>query len=572
MVDRLHGAQGARASQGSSRREFLQRVALGALAVGVAPPLLAACSGDNDTDTDTDTDTANSTGGTTSNGLQRFTIPAQAPQTIIPGFGFDLGSQMAILAAWSGLYAWDPTTYEPVPAEAEAYDVSDDGLTHTLTLKPDLVWSDGKPHVAGDYLFGIKYRFDKGLLFDPPWLVGMLEVFEGAGFEALGVEAPDDRTVVFRTTNPVPFFTKWLAGEYNYWPLPPHALADQAAEDALNRAEPFVGNGAYVITKLDSTSVVFDRNPSFAGEPPAADGLTLRVFPSTRDAAAFTAFRAGEVDVSTLSIADLSNAQADQELSDRVSILEWQNPLLIALNHASGPLSDVRVRQALYAALDRESIASDLFRGSATPAYQVLGPTYAGHDADRRPFEVTADRARALLAEAGFPGGEGFPRLTYQNLAIAGLQELAQVIQAMWKDVLGIDIQINGVDSATFSEKIFGPEGGWGDMSDLPWPEYFRDPADSLYGLYSFGGLYVKTGWQGHDDELQAQQDEAVFEVDAARRQQLLADYDFAVLEQMPMIPVVFINDAQVRAADVDGAFVSYGPGFAGAFAMRRGG
>lgn len=545
----------------SSRRTFLRRAALSAAALGAGPSLLAACGNDSDTGSAAD---GEPTGPIT------FALATQQPQTLIPGLAFDLGSTMVAWMAWSGLYSYDAESGEPIPAEAADYQSSSNGREHKFTVTSGLQWSDGTPHTAQDYLFGARYRFDKGLLFDPPWLVGMLDTFEGAGFDALGIEVPDDQTVIFRTTDPIPFMEYWVAGEYYYWALPAHVLTDDAAEEALNQADPFVGNGPYVVTANNAEEVAFARNQNWsAGEEFPGDEFTFSLFPSVRDPAVFTAFRGSDQDVVTLGIQDIPAAQADPELAERTTTLEWQNPFLLVLNTLNPPLDDVLVRRALYAALDREAMAEDLFLGTATPAYQLLGPTFPGHDPERLPFDVGPDEARAFLSEAGFEGGEGFPTLSYTNLGIAGAQQVGQVVQEMWSDVLGVELDVRRLDAPTWTETVFGPAEGWDHVIDLSWPEYFGDPADSLYGLYSFSGLYVHHGWD-QGEELQAQQDAAVYEADPEVRDGLLADYDFAVIEEVPVIPLVFINDAQVRQPGVEGAYVAYGNGMAAIRSLRR--
>ncbi|CAB4555207.1 MAG: hypothetical protein F2534_07015 [Actinobacteria bacterium] len=578
-----------------TRRRFLQRLAMTSAFGAASAALLANCSSDGDEGAPStgaaSTDGAGAattsvegsgtlegfrvvgfSGGGTGKPLAELRIATQAPGAIVPGFAFDPGETVVRRLAWNSLVALD-NEGNPVLADAESYTPNADLTEHVFTLRDGLQWSDGTPYDAQTYIDSLLYRLPLGGIFGPSWLVGMNDVlFNGADPSTLGYEAPDPKTLIFRSTAPVPFIERFLASNGDFFPIPMHLFADADSSEVLaSMSDPanFVCNGPYVITENSPGSIVYERNPRFSSGGPAgvADRVVTTVFDAMRSSQSFNAFRSGELDVVTVGANDIPSVQADADLSARTTQIVWPNYNMVVVNHNREPLGDPRVRTALHLAIDRKVLAESVLSGSALPMEGLLSPGYEGYDPDFRAVDVAdpAAEAQRLLAEAGFPGGEGFPELTYITQGDASFDLISQTLIGMWNDVLGITVKLQRLDPASWFSAVITPEdvAEWGDLADAPWPAAFRDPADTFPDLLYFGGVVYHHNWTMPDDLL-ARCEAALYEVDPVVRASALAEVNAAIMKELPIIPVTLLNDIQVRREGIAGQFAAYGSEFYG--------
>lgn len=585
-----------------SRRRFLQRMAMTSTLGVAGAALLANCASSDDGDATPGTTGGASTattgpdgtspatstiagsgtlqgfrvvdfsGGGTGKALTELRIATQAPGAIAPGFAFDPGETVVRRLAWNSLVALD-NEGNPVLADAASYTPNADLTEHVFTLRDGLQWSDGTPYDAQTYIDSLLYRLPLGGIFGPAWLVGMNEVlFSGADPSTLGYEAPDPKTLIFRSTAPVPFIERFLASNGDFFPIPMHLFSGAESSEVLAAmADPanFVSNGPYVITENTPGSIVYERNPNFSSGGPAgvADRVVTTVFDAIRSSQSFNAFRSGELDVVTVGWNDIPSVQADAELTERTSQIVWPNWTMVVMNHNRKPLDDVRVRTALHLAIDRRVMAETVLYGAALPQEGLLAPGYAGFDPDFRAFDGpdAAAEAQRLLAEAGFRGGEGFPELTYTTYGDASFDLISQTVIGMWSDVLGITVKLERLDPASWFAAVITPEdpAEWGDLADAPWPAAYRDPTDVFPDLLYFGGVVYHHNW-AMSDELFAQCEAALFAPDPSARSAALAEVNAAIMKELPIIPVTLLNDIQIRREGVAGQFASYGSEFYG--------
>lgn len=491
-------------------------------------------------------------------------VATEAPASLVAGFGFDWGTSFNQHLAWGGLFARGSDRM-PVPADAESIDVSPDGRTVTVMLRPDLKWSDGTPYGAEAYVYGFEQRLRNGNIFGPIFIAGMEEAIIdplNVDLATIGIDAVDDTTLVFTLTDPVLPFEFWAAAVPAVWPLPKHAIDAAGGHEEFAATFPIVSNGPYVVTSATTGEIRYERNPNWSGPATNPDSIVATIVPSGVDSGQFTSFRAGDLDFGVVPFAELEAAQADASL--RTTAVEWPQVWCLILNHAKAPFDQLEVRRALYAALDREAMSDGILSGMGVPAFGVLHPSMAaGFDPDGRPpFELGPEAARQYLAEAGFPGGEGFPEVTLLSYGTSLSDAVVQTVQQIWRDVLGVSITIRRLDPGTwFSQIVLGDQTEWGEIADGPWPSLYPDAFDVYPDMYDWGGLVFHHNWD-RSDELTEQQQEALHANDSATRQTLLAAYDMAAMAEVPLIPVFFTNDLQVRAENLEGSFGTYGSEF----------
>lgn len=549
-------------SLGVDRRRFLGLMA-GSGAVA-ALTLIGCSSDDGGGDGGGDADASPATSGPDDATGFSVRVATEAPASLVSGFGFDWGTSFNQHLAWGGLFARGADRM-PVKADAASIEVSSDGRTVTVKLRPDLKWSDGTPYGAEAYVYGFEQRLRAGVVFGPIFISGMGEAIVdpvNVDLSTIGITASDDSTLVFTLTDPVLPFEFWAAAAPVAWPLPRHAIDAAGGLEKFATTFPLVSNGPYIVTSATTGEITYERNPNWTGPPANPDSIVATIVPSGADSGQFTSFRAGELDFGVVPFAELEAAQSDASLAK--TLVEWPQVWCLILNHAKAPFDQLGVRRALYAALDRSALSEGILSGTGAPAFGVLHPSVLQgfDDAGRPAFELGPEAAKKHLADAGFPGGEGFPEVTLLSYGTSLSDAVVQAVQQTWNDVLGVSITIRKLDPATwFSQIVLGDQTEWGEIADGPWPSLYPDAFDIYPDIYDFGGLVFHHNW-ARSDELAEQQQAALHATDAATRQTLLAAYDMAAMTDVPLIPVFFTNDLQVRVDGFEGSFGTYGSEF----------
>jgi peptide/nickel transport system substrate-binding protein len=367
--------------------------------------------------------------------------------------------------------------------------VSEDGLVITLHLRDDIVWSDGTPITAEDFVF----TYD--MIVDPANTVASVYPYDYLD----SVEAPDERTVVMTFGEP---FAPWLA---SFWKgiLPQHVLGPVfEAEGSIDEAEwnlaPTVGCGPFNFAEWESGSFIrFVKNDNYWLGPPKLDEIYLQFVPD--DASQTAALVAGDADLGTF-----------PPLSD-VPILEAGGLEIVVQSSgyaegwyfnfrdmASPGARDVNVRQAIAMALDRDAITEDLLLGLTDPAETLWDPlaAYGYVSPDIEPWPYDPEGAKQLLEEAGWTDtdGDGIREDAQGNklTLIHGttIREIRQDAQAVAQQMLrevGIDLQIFSYDADLFfASYADGSPAALGEVDIMEWSDstVFPDP-DHYYWLCS---------------------------------------------------------------------------------------
>ncbi len=483
---------------------------------------------------------------------------ARADQTLHLGNGAepgDLDPHLAtaltefniVLALHEGLVAIDETTGQPAPAAAESWSVSEDQLRWTFHLRPDARWSNGDPLVAADFLFSFERILRPALAAEYAYMLHPIRGAEAFNtgqtddFSTVGVSAPDPSTLVVELAAPTPYFLG-LITNMSWFPVHPatilkHGRIDQRGT-AWTRPENHVGNGAYRLAAwTPNDRIVVERHPhhhsvSTPGHDPAASVQRVVFHPTDNTNADEAAYRAGQRHVTY----DL--------LPDRIATYRAQSPsplridpqletIYLRFNTTRPALADARVRRALALAIDRAAIATTVVQGSRLPAHHYTPPGVGGYQAEaRQPHDPEA--ARALLAEAGYPAGNGFPRLTVLLPNDAVTTRIFEAVQAMWKRELGIDITIESQD---FRVALDATKTLNYDLVRSRWIGDYDDP-NTFLDMFVTGGGNNQTGWSSPAyDELIAR---AARTPDLADRLAIFQQAEALLLTEAPVAPLLF--------------------------------
>ncbi len=438
---------------------------------------------------------------------------------------------------------------EPVPGMAESWEVSEDGLTWTFILR-EAEWSDGEPVTAEDFEFAFQRILDPATIAQYASLLYPIENARAVNTgelppEEVGVTALDERTLQIRLRFPAPYLPGLLT-HYTTFPVPKHVV--ERVGDQWIQPENIEVNGAYKLAEWRTNNYIHAvRNENFFdNENVCIDEVFY--YPTVDMQAAQTRIRNGELDVNT-DFAGQNLEFLQREIPDYVRVHPYLGIIYYSFNTNQAPFDDPRVRNALGMAIDRTFIADEILRAGQMPAYSFVPPGVNDYPGTARitwadtPVEERREMARALLEEAGY-GPDNPLEFEYTFRATGDNPRIAPVVQADWEsiadwvdaEILQIETQIH-YDNMRAGDYQLG-DGGWiGDYNDA-YNFLFLGESTSVpmnYSRYS-------------NPEYDALVEEANTVIDPSVRGAMLAEAEQMLLDDMPIIPVVFyVNKALVN-------------------------
>jgi oligopeptide transport system substrate-binding protein len=449
-----------------------------------------------------------------------------------------------------GLFTEDAAG-EPVPGMAESYEVSEDGLTWTFTLR-EAQWSDGEPVTAEDFEFAFQRILNPATLAQYASLLYPIENARAVNTGELppsevGVRAVDDRTLEIRLRFPAPYL-KGLLTHYTTFPVPKHVV--ERVGDQWIQPDNIEVNGPYKLIEWRTQNYVHvERNPYFwDNENVCIDEVFY--YPTVDMNAAERRVRNGELDLIT-DFAGQNLQFLQEQVPDYVRVHPYLGTVYYSFNTTEPPFDDARVRNALGMAIDRTFIADEILRAGQTPAFSFVPPGVADYPGTARiqwadePIEERREMARMLLEEAGF-GPDNPLEFEYTFRATGDNPRIAPVVQQDWEaiadwvdaEILQIETQIH-YDNMRAGDYQLG-DGGW-----------IGDYNDAYNFLFLGESTSVPMNYSRYDNpEYDALVDQANRTLDPAERGRLLAEAEQLLLDDMPLIPVVFyVNKALVNPA-----------------------
>lgn len=478
------------------------------------------------------------------------------PQDLDPQAITGVTEHKLMMALFEGLASEDPKDLSPVPGLAERWEISPDGLTYTFFLRKDGTWSDGSPLTAQDCLesykrmitpdFASEYAY---LVYD--YVVGAKDYYDRklTDFSQVGFKALDSHTLQVRIRNPAPYLMKIIASHYAWTPVPVKVIAKYGPVDrkrtGWTRPGRIVGSGPFVLKEWSpNQKIVVERNPRYW------DARNVKLdeihFYAVEDnATEERMFRTGQLDkTNTLPAAKIDVYR--RELPDSLRIEPYLGLYFFRCNVDRPPLNDKRVRRALALAIDRESIVKNVTRGGQQPAYAVSYPGTAGYTPTAR-LTGTVEEARRLLAEAGFPGGRGFPKIEFLYNTSESHRSIAEAVQQMWRRNLGIDITLFNQEWKVYldsqhTKNFTLQRSGW--IAD------YVDP-------HTFLELWVSDNGNNDTNWKNAEYDRLFQQALAARtteeRYAIYQKMDQILVDEMPVIPIYHYTSIYALSPRVKG-------------------
>ncbi len=396
-------------------------------------------------------------------------------------------SEIAILALnYEGLTRQD-NDLNTVPAAAESWEFNEDLTQVTFHLREGLMYSDGSPLTAERFRYAAERTCDPktagqypSILFD---IVGCAE-FNGvdpadtaaydAAKAALGVSAPDDRTLVVNLVAPAPYFPT-VASLWVFYPAK-QELIEQGGEAWWKDPALQIGNGVFQMSSFDDTlQIGFVANENYWGGRALLDGIEY-VYQGEASIA-IEAFRAGDLDIVDVDAAQIPVVTADPDLSDNVVQYAVASTYTLSFNLTMAPFDDIKVREAFSKAFDRETYCSVIRNGDCTPTLSWIPVGLPGSiESDLYGFDP--EGAVAALAESSYGGADALPPITlYFNSNDTANTARAEWVAGQYREILGIEITLAPTegtaltalrkDSTTFPQMLL--VGGW--IQDYPDPQ-----------------------------------------------------------------------------------------------------
>ena len=511
----------------------------------------------------TDDQTADEADATASAGEKILSVQVGPdPETIDPALNSAVDGGNMLLHSFECLLAVDQNG-QLAPGQAESWETSEDGLTWTFHLRDGLKWSDGSDLTANDFVYSWKRVCDP--MVAAPYAETVLSMVEGydkaieGDLDALQVAATDNNTLVVTLSAPCSYFGS-LAAFATLSPVQ-QATVEANGDAWATKAETYISNGPFYVSDwVPGSYIMMTKNPYYwNADAIKLDGIKWNLIEDSN--AAYSAYQTGEV----LMIKDVPTEEIPS-LKENADF--YVDPIIgtyyLSMNIDREPFNNADVRKALSLAIDRDYVANTLMQGTYSPAGNFMGPGWIDTDGkqfkdnanggkeyiDTTNYEADLEEAKQLLADAGYPNGEGFPTITYSTNDAGYHKVVAEYLQQAWAE-LGIDLQVDIVEWASFTPMR---RNGDYDVARNGWVGDYSDPSNMLDLFYSTNG--------NNDGKFNNADYDAALELsrttlDAAERSTALHNAEDILMEEAGCIPVAYYNDFWLQSDKITGSWHS---------------
>ncbi len=483
------------------------------------------------------------------------------PETIDPALNSAVDGGNMLLHSFECLLAVDQDG-KLIPGQAESWETSEDGLTWTFHLREGLKWSDGSDLTAKDFEYSWKRVCDP--MVAAPYaetVLGMVEGFSSAvegNLDDLQVVATDDKTLTVTLSAPCSYFGS-LAAFATLSPVQ-QATVEANGDSWATAAATYISNGPFYVSEwVPGSHILMSKNTNYwNADAIKLDGIKWNLIEDAN--ASYSAYQTGEVlfikDVPTEEIPSLTGS------SDF-----FVDPIIgtyyLSLNTQREPFTDANVRKALSLAIDRDYVANTLMQGTYSPAYNFMGPGWIDTDGSQfmdkanggqlyisEDYEANLAEAKQLLADAGYPDGEGLPAITYSTNDAGYHKVVAEYLQQAWAEI-GVELSVDIVEWASFTPMR---RNGDYDASRNGWVGDYSDPSNMLDLLYSTNG---NNDGKFNNADYDAAMDISRTTLDAAERSEALHKAEDILMNEAGCIPVAYYNDFWLQSEKITGSWHS---------------
>lgn len=459
--------------------------------------------------------------------INNFNEPEYLDPTLLNG----TYESAIVMNLFEGLVMSDPKDGHPVAAGAETWTISSDQKIYTFHLRKNATWSDGHPVTASDYAYtwerALNPKTGAAYAFALYYIKNAQEYNAGkiSDPKQLGIRVVDPYTLEMTLNHPTPFFLAFMCYP-TFYPVPSWAIEKHGPQ--WTRPENIVTNGPFKLsTWIPNKEILIEKSPSYWD----------------RDKVRLAGARFLPIEDKETGLRMYDNNQIDLNLwlpEKKIPVLQGRSDIvnypqfssyMYLFNVKKAPLDNPKVRQALMMAIDRKTLVEKYLQGAKTPTSAIVPPGVPGYKAPNG-FGFDPKRARELLAEAGYGNPSLFPTFSLKYNTDAQHQLVAQVLQQMWKENLGIKVALINEEWKTYSKSRDSSDY---ELCRFKWVGDYLDP-NTFLEIFLGDSVYNSTGWANASyDRLMKQ---SLSEPDKTKRFSLLNQAEAILLQEAPVLPL----------------------------------
>lgn len=480
------------------------------------------------------------------------------PPSLNPGLAEDSTSGTVLRNILEGLTRIGKDG-KPENAIAEDVQVSEDGKTYTFKLR-DAKWSNGDPVIAKDFEYAWKWALDPNNQSTYAYQLYYIEGAEeantaGGSLDAVGVKAIDDKTLEVKLVNPTPYFLE-LTAFYTYLPVN-SKIAEANPDWATDAGENYTTNGPYHMVEWShSDKIVLEKSETYwDAETVKLDKIELLMVDDENTE--LSMFDSGELDWAGAPTSELPT-DAMQALKDegRLNTEPIAGIYNYKFNTTVEPFNNVNIRKAFAHAINRQEIIDNVTQGEQLPAMAIVPPSMFEENTEGyfpdNDVEAAKEFLQKGLEELGYKDASELPAITLSYNTSEGHQKIAQAIQDMWKQNLGVEVTLDNSEWNVFLDKINQMDY---QVARMGWLGDFNDAMNFLEMYRDADGGNNNTGWESK--EFQDLLAKSATETDPEARQQILKDAEAVFMEDMPVAPIYFYTNNWVKVENLKDVVVS---------------
>ncbi|MDR2566096.1 MAG: peptide ABC transporter substrate-binding protein [Bifidobacteriaceae bacterium] len=533
--------------------EFRKAIAfVGLLALAIP---VAACSGDSP-----DGGATGGGGGGGKAATQEIVFALHnTPDGIDPTITSNSFASPVIYNTFEGLVSYSTTDGALIPGQAESWDINEDGLTYTFHLREGLKWSDGSALTAGDFVYAAQRVLTPATAAQyvnlyTDYVVGAQELYDDPSkTDGLGIKATDDKTLTVELKAATPFFID-IVGMWAWAPVQ-QATIEANGDQWTNQAASYVGNGPFKMEEINlGESYVLVKNPNYWDAANVKlEKITFRMIPDP--STALVAFEGGEIEgqltVPSSDIARLKTSDSGLVVTPAYATT-WYN-----INNTKAPYDNVLVRKALNLAVDRDALINEVLQNGGSPAYSPVAPGYTVDGEEyaegRSTFDLSPkadpEAAQAALAEAGYPGGQGFPTLQLSYYTDDTTKLMTEALADQLETNLGITVEISNEDWAVYYDNT---QAGNYEVGAMGWGADYFHPMTFLQ-LFKTGDVNNNVFYS--NPEYDALVTAAQAETDPVAALDLMRQADAIASAEYPVLSLFYRANLMLVSPDLKGVY-----------------
>lgn len=502
---------------------------------------------------------SNSGSGGSSKGVELNVNVGPEPATIDPAKNSAVDGATLINHAFEGLMKLDKDN-KIVEGQAAKYEVNKDETVYTFTLREGIKWSDGEQVKAEDFVYAWQRLVDPKTGADYNYMIDMVknanEIMAGKKKpKELGIKALDEKTVEVTLTTPTPYFLEVCAFPATF-PVRKD-IVEANADTWSTDPKTYIGNGPYVLKSWEHQSkMTYVKNENYYDLKKLGPDTINFVLMEDKNTM-LSAYKNNEI----LFADDLPSEEIDA-MKDKGLVIEKQlGTYFLSINVKKEGLDNVKVREALSLALDRDYIVEKVAKGGQIPADSFVATGLTDADGktefhenakkwyDAKDYKGNVEKAKKLLKEAGYENGKGLPSI--ELMCNPGHEPIMEAVQNMWKENLGLNVTISSQDWNVFLETR--KEGDFQVARD-GWLGDYNDPV-------SFIDIWVTGGGNNNAQWSNKEYDKIVSEIksttDAKERYAKMHEAEDLLAKDMPIIPIYYYTDLYLISDKLEGMYTS---------------